>query len=197
MAFFHFNGKSFGILNILFYFFLFSVMNYASIKTTDVANWPGIRVNLFVSGCRHKCKGCFNALAWNFKFGKPYTQTEEDYIIQSLKPDFCEGLTLLWGEPLEPENQEMVSKLILRARATYPEKTIWLYSGFTWEQLQELKNNSPYLQDILDNIDVLVDGKFVLEKKDLTLKFRGSSNQRIIDVKKTNQSWKVELFDLE
>lgn len=172
-------------------------MNYASIKTTDVANWPGIRVNLFVSGCRHKCEGCFNALAWNFKFGKPYTQTEEDYIIQSLKPDFCEGLTLLWWEPLEPENQEMVSKLILRARATYPEKTIWLYSGFTWEQLQELKNNSPYLQDILDKIDVLVDGKFVLEQKDLTLQFRGSSNQRIIDVKKTNQSWEVELFDLE
>lgn len=197
MAFFHFNEESFEILNMLFYFFLLSVMNYASIKTTDVANWPGIRVNLFVSGCRHKCKGCFNALAWSFKFGKPYTQTEEDYIIQSLKPDFCEGLTLLWGEPLEPENQEMVSKLILRARSTYPEKTIWLYSGFTWEQLQELKNNSPYLQDILDNIDVLVDGKFVLEKKDLTLKFRGSSNQRIIDVKKTNQSWKVELFNLD
>lgn len=170
-------------------------MNYASIKTTDVANWPGIRVNLFVSGCRHKCKGCFNALAWDFNFWKPYTQAEEDYIIQSLNHSFCEWLTILWGEPLEPENQEMVSKLILRAKAIYPSKTIWLYSGFTWEQLQELKNNSHYLQDILDNIDVLVDGKFVLEKKDLNLKFRGSSNQRIIDMKKTNQNWKISFFD--
>lgn len=170
-------------------------MNYASIKTTDVANWPGIRVNLFVSGCRHKCKGCFNALAWNFKFGKPYTQTEEDYIIQSLKPDFCEGLTLLWGEPLEPENAPYIASLVKRVKETFPNKNIWCYSGFTYEELLARESNEPAIKEVLEHIDILVDWKFVLEKKNLKLAFRGSENQRLINIPKTLKSNQVILLE--
>ena len=170
-------------------------MYYAQIRKYDVANWPWIRVSLFVSGCRHACPWCFNAIAWNFKFGKPYTSQEEDYILSLLKDEQNNWLTLLGWEPLEPENAPYIASLVKKVKETFPNKNIWCYSGFTYEELLTRENNEPSIKEFLENIDVLVDGKFVLEKKDLTLKFRGSSNQRIIDMKKTNQSWKVELFD--
>lgn len=170
-------------------------MNYATIRNNDVANGEWIRVSLFVSGCRHHCKECFNALAWNFKFWKEYTQAEEDSIIKKLKSEYCSWLSVLGWEPLEPENQEMVSKLIVRAKKTYPKQTIWLYSGFTWEQIQTMKEEgNQYIEDILTHIDVLVDGKFIVEKKNLSLKFRGSSNQRVINVPKSLEKEKVVLY---
>lgn len=160
-------------------------MNYADIKKIDVANGYGIRVSLFVSGCRHKCKGCFNSEAWDFKFGNKYDENVENTIIDYMKKSYIKGLSILGGEPLEPENQPCIAELIKKVKEI-PNKDIWLYTGFRYEELVgELRNG--YLDYILNNIDILVDGKFELEKKDLTLKFRGSSNQRIIDIKNTNK----------
>ena len=151
-------------------------MNYASIKHHDVANGPGIRVSLFVSGCTHHCRGCFNAEAWSFTYGAAFTQQHVDEILEALKPDYIQGLSLLGGEPFEPENQPAVLDLVRQVRAAYPLKNIWAYSGYTFEQLQTL---APAL---LGQITVLVDGPFVEQQKDLRLAFRGSANQRILDV---------------
>ena len=151
-------------------------MNYASIKHHDVANGPGIRVSLFVSGCTHHCKGCFNAEAWSFTYGDPFTQQTVEEILQALKPEYIQGLSLLGGEPFEPENQPAVLDLVRQVRAAYPEKNIWAYSGYTFEQLQTLA------PELLAQITVLVDGPFVESQKDLRLAFRGSANQRILDV---------------
>lgn len=151
-------------------------MNYASIKHHDVANGPGIRVSLFVSGCTHHCKGCFNAEAWSFTYGDPFTQQTVEEILQALKPEYIQGLSLLGGEPFEPENQPAVLDLVRQVRTAYPEKNIWAYSGYTFEQLQTLA------PELLAQITVLVDGPFVESQKDLRLAFRGSANQRILDV---------------
>ena len=151
-------------------------MNYASIKHHDVANGPGIRVSLFVSGCTHHCRGCFNAEAWSFTYGAAFTQQHVDEILEALKPDYIQGLSLLGGEPFEPENQPAVLDLVRQVRAAYPLKNIWAYSGYTFEQLQTL---APAL---LGQITVLVDGPFVEQQKDLRLAFRGSANQRILVV---------------
>lgn len=151
-------------------------MNYASIKHHDVANGPGIRVSLFVSGCTHHCRGCFNAEAWSFTYGAAFTQQHVDEILEALKPDYIQGLSVLGGEPFEPENQPAVLDLVRQVRAAYPLKNIWAYSGYTFEQLQTLA------PELLGQITVLVDGPFVEQQKDLRLAFRGSANQRILDV---------------
>ena len=178
-------------------------MYYGKIMYCDTANGTCCRTVLFVSGCRHHCKGCFNEIAWKFDYGKEYTPGTEDKIVESLKPDYVEGLSILGGEPLEPENQEEVWKLIKRIRKEMPQKNIWVYSGFTWE---ELTGKTPArcrrgladrirLGNILQNIDVLVDGEFQEDKKNIMLEFRGSENQRVIDVKKTLETGEVVLME--
>ncbi len=155
-------------------------MNYATIKKNDIANGPGIRVSLFVSGCRHRCKNCFNSEAWDFNYGKEFTDEVIDEIITSLSPEYVEGLSLLGGEPFEPENQEGLIKLLKKVRNELPNKNVWCYTGFTFEK--DLMCGTETTKKLLSLIDVLVDGKFVEELKDASLIFRGSSNQNIIDV---------------
>ena len=157
-------------------------MNYATIKFYDVANGTGVRVSLFVSGCRHHCKGCFNAETWDFCYGEPYTQETEDSIRDGLKPDYITGLSLLGGEPFEPENQPALTALLRRVKAQLPEKTVWCYTGYTYDT--DLAEGGSVFTDVtremLSYIDILVDGEFIEEQRDLTLRFRGSRNQRIL-----------------
>ncbi len=161
-------------------------MKCADIKPHDIANGVGIRVSFFASGCRHACKGCFNAEARDFNFGSDFSQDTIDAVLAYLKPDYIEGLTLLGGEPLAPENQKDILNLIQQVRAAYPQKSIRCYSGFTYEFIQQyMVPNLPYTQEIMELVDVLVDGKRVESLADLNLRFRGSANQRVIDVKRT------------
>ena len=174
-------------------------MNYGEIKPVDIANGIGVRVSLFVSGCRNKCVECFNPMTWSFQYGKEYTKETENEILSCLNKSFIEGLTILGGEPFEPENQEKVLELVKRVRQELPNKSIWIYSGFTFEELigdVKCRASLSTAKEILDNIDILVDGRFEIEKKNLSLKFRGSKNQRIIDVQKTLQNNKIELSNL-
>lgn len=159
-------------------------MNYSAIKKTDIANGPGVRVSLFVSGCTHHCKGCFNRETWDFGYGKAFTVQTWEYLLELLKPDYITGLSLLGGEPFEPENQSALLPFLRRLKKEYPDKTIWCYTGYLMDQdlLQESRIRCDATLEMLSCIDVLVDGEFVLEEKDITLKFRGSKNQRIIDV---------------
>ena len=150
-------------------------MNYAEIKKVDIANGPGVRVSLFVSGCRNHCKGCFNPETWDFDYGRPFTRATEDEIIKALRPSWIQGLSILGGEPTEEENAAVLIPFLKRVRAVLPDKDIWLYSGYTYEALRD--------KEILTLADVLVDGPFLLELKDAGLAFRGSRNQRIIDLK--------------
>ena len=150
-------------------------MNYAGIITNDIANGPGVRVSLFVSGCRNHCPGCFNPKTWNFGYGKPFTKETENTILDALRPSWIQGLSILGGEPTEPENEEVLLPFLRRVRAELPGKDIWLYSGRTFETL---KNDA-----LLKLADVLVDGPFVLAEKDMRLAFRGSRNQRIINLR--------------
>ena len=173
-------------------------MFYGEIKERDIANGIGVRVSLFVSGCTNRCKGCFNEQTWDFNFGEEYTAETENRIIELLKPDFVTGLTLLGGEPFEPKNQGELLKLTDRVKKEMPSKTIWCYTGFTYEKH---KTDGEYCRTeftdrMLNNIDVLVDGKFVEEKKNIRLKFRGSENQRIIDLNKTRAENKIVLLDI-
>ena len=161
-------------------------MNYAALKKFDIANGPGVRVSLFVSGCRHHCKNCFNREAWDFNFGKPFTEENEEEILAELDKDYIKGLSLLGGEPFEPENRAALTQLLKRVREKYPEKTVWCYTGFEFEKLSDQT-----AREMLSLIDVLVDGKFVEELKSPDLIFRGSSNQRIIDVKKSLEAGEV------
>ena len=162
-------------------------MNYATIKKFDIANGPGVRVSLFVSGCRHKCKNCFNSEAWDFNYGKPFTKEVADGILKALEPSYIEGFSLLGGEPFEPENQEALAELLTTLKEKMPQKTVWCYTGFVFDKqlLEGTVGNIKTVMKMLENIDVLVDGKFVEELKSPDLLFRGSSNQRIIDVKKS------------
>ena len=184
-------------------------MNYAEIKKTDVANGPGIRVSLFVSGCTHGCRGCFNSEAWDFGYGREYTPQTEEEILQALAPGYIRGFSVLGGEPMEPENRGTVLALLEKVRRYYPEKDIWCYTGYEYEKdllrwaaqekeqkaetarepVYEAKNPAEAVQGqvarLLSLIDVLVDGEFVEEKKNLRLAFRGSENQRLIDVKES------------
>ena len=159
-------------------------MNYAQIKNNDIANGPGIRVSLFVSGCTHRCPGCFNEEAWDFSYGKPFTQETVDMILGMLAPDRVRGLTLLGGEPFEPQNQGPVLELLRQIKSRYPDKSIWAFSGYLFDRdiLSGRLGDREVTMEYLSYLDVLVDGPFVMAKKDLNLRFRGSSNQRLIDV---------------
>lgn len=161
-------------------------MNYGNIKECDIADGPGVRVSLFVSGCRHHCKGCFNKETWDFDYGMPYTKETEDEIIRLLAPSYIQGLTLLGGEPFEPENQKELAGLLKRVRETYPDKDIWCYTGYLYDvDLPEGgRVHTEVTGEMLSYIDVLVDGEFIEEEKDVTLVFRGSRNQRIIELGK-------------
>ena len=195
-------------------------MNYATIKYYDIANGPGVRTSVFVSGCRHHCPGCFNAVAWDFDYGQPFDKPTRNEVFASCQPDYIAGLSLLGGEPMEPENQRELLPFVRNFKALYPNKTVWCYSGYTWEQLTgkepslarceatdallwgdanpsgrlpetwplRLEDTPCYLDypdELLSLLDVLVDGEFVQAKHDISLRFRGSSNQRLLDVKKT------------
>ena len=156
-------------------------MNYADIKRVDVANGPGVRVSLFVSGCTHHCKECFNPETWDFSFGSPFGEKQVEEILDLLGRSYIRGLSLLGGEPFEPQNQRTVLNLVRRVREMLPQKDIWCYTGYLFEDLAAGKVGEQS-RALLEQLDILVDGPFVLEKKDLGLRFRGSSNQRIIDV---------------
>ena len=172
-------------------------MNYATIKNCDIANGPGVRVSLFVSGCTHHCKGCFNQEAWDFHYGKPFTQETIDRILAMLAPGYIRGLTLLGGEPFEPENQGPIVELLRQVKVKYPEKSIWAFSGYLFDRdiLPGKLGNPAITREYLGYLDVLVDGPFVEAKKDLALRFRGSSNQRLIDVPKTLKEGKIVLWE--
>lgn len=171
-------------------------MYYAAIKNCDIANGPGVRISLFVSGCTHKCKGCFNEVAWDFEYGQPFTQETVDYILSLLAPSYVKGLTLLGGEPFEPQNQPALVDLLRQVKAKYPEKSIWAFSGYLFDRdmLSGKLGDPAVLNEFLSYLDVLVDGPFVESKKDLTLRFRGSSNQRLIDVPASLASGTVVLW---
>lgn len=171
-------------------------MNYATIKPRDIANGPGVRVSLFVSGCTHHCRGCFNEEAWDFGFGQPYTPETTEQILEFLSPGFVRGLTLLGGEPFDPANQETVLELVQQIRTLFPEKTIWAYTGYLLDTdlLSGRVGNADTVERLLRCLDVLVDGPFVESKKNLSLRFRGSENQRLIDMKKTLAAGEIILW---
>ena len=159
-------------------------MNVATIKPVDIANGSGVRVSLFVSGCTHHCPGCFNAEAWDFGYGESYTAETEQQLIELLRPSYVRGLSLLGGEPFEPQNQRVLVGLLRRVRAELPEKDVWCYSGYTLDKelLQESRARCEVTDEMLSMIDVLVDGRFEQDKRNLMLRFRGSENQRLIDL---------------
>lgn len=171
-------------------------MKYANIKTVDIANGTGVRVSLFVSGCTHRCPECFNEIAWDFQYGEDFNQDTIDFILKALSPEHISGLTLLGGEPMEPVNQEGLLPLLRQVHQTYPNKNIWCYTGYLYEDLLPGgKVHSEITDEILNYIDILVDGPFIASEKNIRLKFRGSNNQRIIDVKRTKQAEDVILWD--
>ena len=172
-------------------------MNYATIKSRDIANGPGGRVSLFVSGCTHRCPGCFNEEAWDFNFGQPITQQVIDRILEDLSPSFVKGLTLLGGEPFDPRNQPSIVELLRQVKAKYPEKSIWAFSGYLFDRdiLPGKLGDPDITREYLSYLDVLVDGPFVQAKKNLTLRFRGSENQRLIDVPASLESGTVVLWE--
>ena len=169
-------------------------MNYGEIKPYSIENGTGVRVSLFVSGCRHHCKECFNQETWDFSYGKPFTKETEDTIIDMLRPDYIAGLTLLGGDPTEPENQEGLLPLLRRIKTELPKKTVWTYSGYLFEDfLPGGRAHTDATDEYLSLCDIMVDGPFVLEKKNITLRFRGSENQRIIDIKASLKEKKIVL----
>lgn len=171
-------------------------MNYAEIKNVDIANGPGVRISLFVSGCPHHCKGCFNEVTWDFTYGKPYTQETINHILELLKPDYIKGITFLGGEPMAPSNQESVLNTMRQIKEHYTNKDIWLYTGYLLDTdiMRKMVDTLPHTSEILSYIDVLVDGPFIEEQKNLNLQFKGSENQRIIDMKKTLSSGSIVLW---
>ena len=172
-------------------------MNYAEIKTRDVANGPGVRVSLFVSGCTHHCKGCFNAVTWDFNYGKPFTQDTIHTILDALAPSYMKGLTLLGGDPMEHSNMIALIPLLQQVKEAYPMKDIWCFTGYEFEKDIQgfMLEEWPEAKKFLSYIDVLVDGEFVEEKKSLSLKFKGSSNQKTILVKETFESGQIVLWE--
>ena len=174
-------------------------MNYAEIKYCDVANGPGVRTSLFVSGCSHHCPGCFNEIAWDFNYGKPFTQDTIDSIIESLKPDYIQGLTLLGGEQFEYSNQKGLLPLVRQVRKVLPQKDIWCFTGFLFDKdiIENMCKRWKETNELLSYIDVLVDGRFVEELKNLNLKFKGSENQRTILVNESLKSGNVILYDFD
>jgi anaerobic ribonucleoside-triphosphate reductase activating protein len=172
-------------------------VNYATIKNCDIANGPGVRVSLFVSGCNHHCKGCFNREAWDFSYGQPFTQETIDQILALLKPDYIQGLTLLGGEPFDPRNQEAVLELLRAVKKAYPEKNIWAFTGYLFDKdiLPGKLGDPEITREYVSYLDVLVDGPFVEEKKNLSLRFRGSENQRLIHVPASLAAGRVVLWE--
>ena len=169
-------------------------MNFATIKPFDVANGPGVRVSLFVSGCTHRCPGCFNPETWDFQFGAPFGEAQIQTILNYLRPAHIQGLSLLGGEPLHPDNQQTVLELVQRVRQELPEKDIWCYTGYLYEGLRDCKVGN-CSRSLLEQLDILVDGPFVMEQKKLSLPFRGSENQRIIQVKESLAQGNVVLWE--
>ncbi len=172
-------------------------MNYAAIKNCDIANGPGVRVSLFVSGCTHRCKGCFNEVAWDFDYGQPFTQETVREILELMKPGYIKGITLLGGEPFEPQNQPALLALLEQIKSAYPEKTVWAFSGYLFDRdiLPGRLGDPAVTRQLLQYLDVLVDGPFVLAQKNLSLRFRGSSNQRIIHVPSSLEKGKIVLWE--
>ena len=169
-------------------------MNYANIKTYSIENGTGVRVSLFVSGCTHHCKDCFNEQAWDFEYGNPFTADTENAVIEALAPDYMAGITLLGGEPMEPVNQRGLLPLLKRIRKELPQKTVWAYTGYVYEDLLEGgRAHCEVTEELLSLCDILVDGPFIAAKKNISLRFRGSENQRIIDLKATRETGKVVL----
>ena len=166
-------------------------MNFCQIKKADTANGEGMRVTLFVSGCRNHCEGCFQPETWNFSYGNLFTNEVIDTIIEEVSKPYYQGLTILGGDPFEPENQEGIYPLVKAMKEKCPDKDIWAYSGYRFEDIISGYQVTQYSEYLLKNIDVLVDGKFILEEKDITLKFRGSRNQRVIDLRKTFKNGKI------
>ena len=171
-------------------------MYYGEIKKVDIANGEGVRVSLFVSGCTHHCRNCFNEETWDFKFGKPFTEETENEIMEYLRPDYIRGISLLGGEPFEPANQRVLLPFLRRIRKELPEKDVWCYSGYTLDRelLGESRARCEVTDEMIGLIDVLVDGEYVDELRNISLKFRGSSNQRIIDVKESLKQNKIVLY---
>ena len=173
-------------------------MHYATIKWTDIANGEGVRISLFVSGCTHHCKNCFNEVAWDFSYGEPFTDEVAEKILSELNSSFIAGISLLGGEPLEPSNQEALYPFIKEVKRRYPTKSIWCYTGFVLDEttgdLTAKGKNSPITKDLISLFDVLVDGPYIEEQRNIRLKFRGSENQRIIDVQKTLESQQCVLY---
>ena len=173
-------------------------MYYGDIKNCDIANGVGVRVTLFVSGCRNRCEGCFQPQTWDFCYGKPFTRETEDKILEMMKPSYIQGLTLLGGEPFEPDNQKDLLPFVQRVKEVYPDKNIWGFTGYTLEKLLE-DGSHPRCEatdELLSFIDILVDGRFEKDKKNLMLKFRGSENQRLIDMNATRKNGKITLYDI-
>ncbi len=173
-------------------------MNYATIKWYDIANGEGVRISLFVSGCTHRCKNCFNEVAWDFAYGEPFDEEIQDKILKELGSGYIAGLSLLGGEPLEPQNQAALYPFVKKVREGYPDKSIWCYTGFILDEktgeLKEKHKNTPDTKGLLSLIDVLVDGAYIEELKDIRLKFRGSSNQRVLDLPKTLAKGEIVLY---
>ena len=162
-------------------------MTYGEIKNFDIANGEGVRVSLFVSGCTHHCKNCFNKETWDFGYGKPFTEETVELLLRELEPDYISGLSLLGGEPFEPQNQAALLPFLRRVKERFPQKTIWCYTGYLYDRdlLGSSRARCEYTDGMLALIDVLVDGEFVQELYSIALQFRGSSNQRIIDVQRS------------
>ncbi len=172
-------------------------MNYAEIKNCDIANGPGVRVTLFVSGCSHHCEGCFNEETWDFQYGEPFTQEVADSILEMLAPDYIAGLTLLGGEPLEPGNRKALLPLLRAVKEKYPGKDIWCYTGYLFDRdvLEKFCAQWEGMKEFLSYLDVIVDGEFILEQKDISLQFKGSRNQRIIRVQESLRQGKTVLWE--
>lgn len=172
-------------------------MNFAKIKWYDVSNGPGVRVSLYVSGCRNRCKNCFNPETWDFSYGQPFTEELENQILDAMEPSYIRGFTLLGGDPFEPENAEVLAPFVRRMRKRYPEKSLWCFTGYDYERdlLTGKQGNPDTVMKLLRCFDVLVDGRFVEELKDLNLRFRGSSNQRIISVTQSLKKDDIVLWD--
>ena len=173
-------------------------MNYCNIKKCDIANGEGVRTTLFVSGCTNHCEECFQPQTWDFGYGQPFTDRVADEIIDSLKPYYVNGLTLLGGEPFEPRNQQELVKLLRRVREECPNKTVWCFTGFTLDRELWIDGSYPrceFTDEMLSMIDVLVDGRYVKSLKDISLRFRGSANQRLIDMNETRKAGQIVLWD--
>lgn len=172
-------------------------MHYAEIKEYDIANGPGIRLAFFVSGCTHHCKGCFNEMTWDFQYGSLYTEETENHILELLGDEAYQGMTLLGGEPMEPSNQKVLVSLVRRFKEMYPQKDLWLFSGYRFDRdlLGRMWDTVPETREILRRVDVLIDGEYLEEQKDITLLYKGSANQRTIDVPKSLAEGKIVQWD--